>query len=111
HELRSKSTATEDSVRSLLTAVENFCAQTTHQLERMSPQLAIAASQPVAAPVAAPVSRSISTPEPAAAVAAPVSTPIPTPVSTLTSTLKSTLKSTSEPVVASEAAPIFPPEP
>jgi len=52
HELRSKSTATEDSVRSLLTAVENFCAQTTHQLEKMSPPLAIAPPQPVAASVA-----------------------------------------------------------
>jgi hypothetical protein len=69
HELRSKSTATEDSVRSLLTAVENFCAQTTHQLERMSPPLALPAPQPVAASIAPPV-------------AAPVSTPISTPVST-----------------------------
>jgi hypothetical protein len=60
HELRSKSTATEDSVRSLLTAVENFCAQTTHQLERMSPPLALPAPQPVSTtpvsttPVSAP---------------------------------------------------------
>jgi hypothetical protein len=71
HELRSKSTATEDSVRSLLTAVENFCAQTTHQLERMSPPLALPAPQPVAVPVAAPIPTPVST--------TPVST---TPVST-----------------------------
>ena len=106
HELRSKSTATEDSVRSLLTAVENFCAQTTHQLEKMSPPLAIAAPQPVAASVAAPVSSSISMPEPPAAVAAPVSTPISTPVSTPVSRA-----SPPKPVVSSVAAPIFPPEP
>jgi Domain of unknown function (DUF4115) len=73
HELRSKSTATEDSVRSLLTAVENFCAQTTHQLERMSPPLALPAPQPVAASIVTPV---------AAPVAAPASTPISKPVST-----------------------------
>jgi len=87
HELRSKSTATEDSVRSLLTAVENFCAQTTHQLERMSPPLALPAPQPVAASTAAPISPpkstpispSASPPKPvAAAVAAPISTPIST---------------------------------
>src|SRR5579863_8458264 len=54
HELRSKSTATEDSVRSLLAAVENFCAQTTHQLEKMSPQAALPAPEPVAASVTAP---------------------------------------------------------
>jgi Domain of unknown function (DUF4115) len=96
HELRSKSTATEDSVRSLLTAVENFCAQTTHQLERMSPPLALPAPQPAAASTAAPISPPkptlipaltstlISAPEPVAAsiptpVAAPVSMPAPTP--------------------------------
>jgi hypothetical protein len=106
HELRSKSTATEDSVRSLLTAVENFCAQTTHQLEKMSPPLAIAAPQPVAASVAPPVS-------------APISTPVSTPVSTLVSAPVSTPKSAPEPVAASVAVPkftpvsmpIFPPEP
>jgi hypothetical protein len=78
HELRSKSTATEDSVRSLLTAVENFCAHTTHQLEKMSPPLAIAAPQPVIASTAAPVSTpaitSASPPEPMAdSKAAPIS--------------------------------------
>ena len=106
HELRSKSTATEDSVRSLLTAVENFCAQTTHQLEKMSPPLAIAAPQPVAASVAPPVS-------------APISTPVSTPVSTLVSAPVSTPTSVPEPVAASVAVPkftpvsipIFPPEP
>lgn len=56
HELRSKSTATEDSVRSLLSAVENFCAQTTHQLEKMSPPAALPAPEPPAAPVSMPVS-------------------------------------------------------
>ena len=91
HELRSKSTATEDSVRSLLTAVENFCAQTTRQLEKMSPPLAIAAPQPVAAP---------------ASIAAPVSTPVSPAVATPLSA--------TEPVASSMAAPstpISPPKP
>src|SRR5665213_2148373 len=35
-DLHVKSTATEDSVRKLLTAVEGFCAQTTRQLEAIS---------------------------------------------------------------------------
>jgi len=84
HELRSKSTATEDSVRSLLTAVENFCAQTTHQLERMSPPLALAAPQPVAASISVPVAAPGST----VPASAPVSTqPISTPISKLTSAL------------------------
>lgn len=86
HELRSKSTATEDSVRSLLSAVENFCAQTTHQLEKMSPPAALPAPEPVAASLA---------------VAAPVPTPEPTltsaPEPTLKSTPVSTFKSTPEP--------------
>ena len=87
HELRSKSTATEDSVRSLLTAVENFCAQTTHQLERMSPPLALAAPQAVAAPIAEPISAPVPTPV-TASISTPESEPEPmraslaTPLST-----------------------------
>lgn len=105
HELRSKSTATEDSVRSLLTAVENFCAQTTHQLEKMSPPLAIAAPQAAAAPasIAAPVSAPVSTPisatEPVAASMAAPSTPISPP--------KSVAGSSTTPI----STPIFTPEP
>jgi hypothetical protein len=65
HELRSKSTATEDSVRSLLTAVENFCAQTTHQLEKMAPPAALPAPEPepVAASAAAPIAMLASAPQ------------------------------------------------
>jgi len=105
HELRSKSTATEDSVRSLLTAVENFCAQTTHQLEKMSPPLAIAAPQAVAAPasIAAPVSAPVSTPisatEPVAASMAAPSTPISPP------------KSVAGSSTTAISTPIFTPEP
>ncbi len=36
-ELGSKSAATEESFRNLLSAVENFCDQATHQIERISP--------------------------------------------------------------------------
>src|SRR5579864_2844268 len=92
HELRSKSTATEDSVRSLLSAVENFCAQTTHQLEKMSPPVALPAPEPVAAsmagPVATPVAALISAPEPtltSAPASTLKSTPATTPVTTLIS--------------------------
>jgi hypothetical protein len=72
HELRSKSTATEDSVRNLLSAVENFCAQTTHQLEKMSPPLALPAPEPMAASIPGPVTRPVT---------APVTTPIAAPIS------------------------------
>jgi hypothetical protein len=41
-DLHSKSASTEDSVRKLLTAVEGFCAQTTRQLESISPPAAAA---------------------------------------------------------------------
>ena len=96
HELRSKSTATEDSVRSLLTAVENFCAQTTHQLERMSPTLALPAPQPVAGSVAPPV---------AAPVSAPAST---TPIST---TPISTTPISTTPIYKPVSAPVPEPRP
>jgi hypothetical protein len=85
-DLRSKSTATEDSVRSLLAAVENFCAQTTHQLETMSPRLALAAPEPpaiAATPIAAPVvaTPAVATPAVAAPTAPTVAAPtLATPV-------------------------------
>ena len=56
-DLHVKSTATEDSVRKLLTAVEGFCAQTTRQLEAISApapaQLSAAAVPEVVVPEAA----------------------------------------------------------
>jgi len=37
HDMRSQSAATEESFRNLLTAVEGFCDQAAHQIERISP--------------------------------------------------------------------------
>lgn len=37
HDLRGRSAATEDSFRNLLSAVETFCDQATHQIERVTP--------------------------------------------------------------------------
>ena len=59
-DLHVKSTATEDSVRKLLTAVEGFCAQTTRQLEAIS---APAPAQLSAAPAPEVVVPEAATPE------------------------------------------------
>ena len=52
HELRDTSGATEESFRNLLGSVENFCAQATRQLERITPpaQLPAPAPTPLRAP-------------------------------------------------------------
>ena len=70
-DLHVKSTATEDSVRKLLTAVEGFCAQTTRQLEAISTpapvQLSAAQIPEVAVPeVASPPGASIEVSSPEA---------------------------------------------
>jgi hypothetical protein len=67
-DLHLKSSSTEDSVRKLLTAVEGFCAQTTRQLESISPPAAISAA---AAAAASPVVES-------APAAQPLIIPAPT---------------------------------
>ncbi len=58
-ELRETSTATEESFKGLLNAVENFCGQATRQLERLSPAAELG---PVPAPLSAPAAE----PEPPA---------------------------------------------
>ncbi len=71
-DLHVKSTATEDSVRKLLTAVEGFCAQTTRQLEAISAPAPAQLSAPEIAEVAAP---EIAVPEVAQAATAAASAP------------------------------------
>jgi hypothetical protein len=83
--LHSKSSATEESVQKLLGAVETFCAQTTRQLEMISPPAVAAAASAsgaatpaLAAPASVP--STIAAPQPAATPAAPPSTvPVPEP--------------------------------
>lgn len=47
-DLRTKSAATEESFRNLLSAVETFCDQATHQLQRISQPVTMAPGQPAA---------------------------------------------------------------
>ena len=51
-DLRESSTATEESFKGLLNAVENFCGQATRQLERLSPQT-VEIPKAIAAPAGA----------------------------------------------------------
>jgi RodZ C-terminal domain len=83
-DLRESSSATEESFKGLLNAVENFCGQATRQLERLSPAAELAA-QTVTPPGAATAPRALeapaSTPAPLSApkleTPAPASTPAP----------------------------------
>jgi hypothetical protein len=67
-DLHTKSSATEESVRKLLTAVEGFCAQTTRQLEAMSTSTPLVAAPQDKEPP--PALTPEPTPEPAEPVAA-----------------------------------------
>ncbi|HSR07352.1 MAG TPA: RodZ domain-containing protein, partial [Bryobacteraceae bacterium] len=93
-DLHVKSTATEDSVRKLLTAVEGFCAQTTRQLEAISApapvQLSAAPIPEVALPEVTLTEAAL--PEAAQAAAAAASAP---------SIVNATVAPVSEPPAAS----------
>jgi hypothetical protein len=96
-DLHSKSVSTEDSVRKLLTAVEGFCAQTTRQLEAISP--------PAAAPaLAAAIPEAPVAEVPAAAYApAPAVEPVAVQAPIAETIIAATIK---EP----ESSPVKPPQ-
>jgi hypothetical protein len=78
-DLHLKSVATEDSVRKLLTAVEDFCAQTTRQLEAIGSAAPLSPVAPEPAAQTAPSAEAAATP--AAAQPEPIQAPITEPVS------------------------------
>jgi hypothetical protein len=63
HELRDTSGATEESFRNLLGSVENFCAQATRQLERITPPAQLPAPAPTPTPLPAAASAPVLAPK------------------------------------------------
>ncbi len=92
-DLKETSSATEESFKGLLNAVENFCGQATRQLERLSPAAELAAAAP-ALPAASALPAGSSIPAASvfpAASALPEATRKPAPVSTLAPSALETL--------------------